>query len=123
MPRNARIHPLLLACLRLVSLVNKALAWPLRGLVWLYRRAVSPFLPAACRFYPSCSAYADEALATHGFARGTALAAWRVCRCHPWSAGGVDLVPSTGQTGKSSRAARPSLRVPHSTGIVADADV
>ena len=103
--------------------MNKALAWPLRGLVWCYRRAVSPFLPAACRFYPSCSAYADEALATHGFLRGTALATWRVCRCHPWSAGGVDLVPIAGQARPSSRTARPSARLSHPTGIVADADV
>lgn len=69
------------------------LAWPLRLLVALYRWLLSPLLPAACRFYPSCSAYADEALKKHGFFRGGALSAWRVVRCNPFNAGGVDLVP------------------------------
>jgi len=69
------------------------LAWPLRLLVTLYRWLLSPILPAACRFHPSCSAYADEALTKHGFVRGGALTAWRLCRCHPFTAGGFDPVP------------------------------
>ena len=58
-----------------------------------YRRYVSPALPARCRFYPSCSAYAQEALARHGAARGTGLAISRLLRCHPFHPGGFDPVP------------------------------
>jgi putative membrane protein insertion efficiency factor len=58
-----------------------------------YRRYLSPALPARCRFYPSCSAYAQEALAVHGALRGTALAIWRLLRCHPFHPGGFDPVP------------------------------
>ena len=57
----------------------------------LYQRVVSPFLPAnTCKFHPSCSEYAALAIRKHGVARGAALAVWRLLRCHPWSAGGVD---------------------------------
>jgi len=58
-----------------------------------YRRWISPALPARCRFHPSCSAYALEALATHGAVRGTGLAIWRLLRCHPFHPGGYDPVP------------------------------
>ena len=58
-----------------------------------YRRFLSPLLGSHCRFHPSCSAYAAEAIATHGAWHGTRLALRRVGRCHPWSAGGVDHVP------------------------------
>jgi putative membrane protein insertion efficiency factor len=68
-------------------------ALPLIALVRLYRLLVSPLLPAeTCKFHPSCSAYALEALRRHGPVRGSVLAAWRVLRCHPWSHGGVDHV-------------------------------
>lgn len=59
----------------------------------LYQLLVSPLLPPACRFYPSCSRYAAEAIASHGILRGGALAARRLARCHPWNPGGVDFVP------------------------------
>jgi putative membrane protein insertion efficiency factor len=65
------------------------LVWLLRG----YQLLLSPMLGQNCRFYPTCSNYAIEALRTHGAARGSLLAARRVCRCHPWNAGGVDPVP------------------------------
>lgn len=65
----------------------------LTGLLIAYRYAVSPMLGRNCRFYPSCSEYAVEALRRHGALRGTWLAMKRVGRCHPWHAGGVDPVP------------------------------
>ncbi len=61
-----------------------------------YQRIVSPWLGPVCRYYPSCSHYGYEAISMHGAAKGSLLAAWRVLRCNPWSAGGVDLVPPHG---------------------------
>jgi len=58
-----------------------------------YQVVVSPLMPPSCRFYPSCSNYALEALRVHGAAKGSWLAVRRVCRCHPWNAGGLDPVP------------------------------
>jgi putative membrane protein insertion efficiency factor len=65
----------------------------LLSLIRLYQRWVSPLLGANCRFYPSCSCYAHEAIAKHGAIRGSLLAAWRLLRCHPWHPGGYDPVP------------------------------
>ncbi len=59
----------------------------------LYQRLLSPALPPACRFTPTCSEYAYQAVARHGVARGLWLAAKRIARCHPLSAGGYDPVP------------------------------
>lgn len=61
--------------------------------VRFYQRFIGPGLPRACRFYPSCSTYAVEALTRHGAARGSWLAARRLLRCHPFHPGGVDPVP------------------------------
>lgn len=61
-----------------------------------YRTVISPLLPPTCRFYPSCSAYAVEALTVHGAFRGTGLAALRLLRCGPWHPGGLDPVPPAG---------------------------
>jgi putative membrane protein insertion efficiency factor len=58
-----------------------------------YRLLLSPLLGGHCRFWPTCSSYAEEALRRHGAGRGTALAVRRVLRCHPFHRGGVDLVP------------------------------
>jgi len=63
------------------------------GLLRHYKLLLSPFLPAACRFYPSCSQYAAEAIEKHGTLRGGILAAKRLVRCHPLDPGGVDPVP------------------------------
>jgi putative membrane protein insertion efficiency factor len=71
------------------SLGGRVLAWPIIA----YRRWISPALPARCRFYPSCSAYALEAIATHGVLRGLGLAIWRLLRCQPFHPGGYDPVP------------------------------
>ena len=60
--------------------------------VRLYRRLISPLMPARCKYHPSCSAYAAEAVRTYGVFRGTVLAAWRLMRCNPFSNGGVDHV-------------------------------
>lgn len=65
----------------------------LRGLIGLYRRFVSPALPRACRFEPSCAAYGEEALARHALPRALWLIAARVLRCHPFHPGGYDPVP------------------------------
>lgn len=62
-------------------------------LVRMYRVAFSPFLGSSCRFHPSCSVYAEEALACHGVWRGTWLTLKRLGRCHPWHSGGHDPVP------------------------------
>jgi putative membrane protein insertion efficiency factor len=77
-----------------VSLPARAAA----GLVWVYQRTVSPALTAAfpacgCRFAPTCSHYAREALQTHGFLTGTVLTAVRLAKCGPWHPGGADPVP------------------------------
>ncbi len=58
-----------------------------------YRLIVSPLYGDVCRYYPSCSAYALQAIQLHGVIRGVALGTWRIARCHPWAAGGVDDVP------------------------------
>ena len=65
----------------------------LLGLLWVYRRFVSPALPPSCRYYPSCSAYAEEAVRVHGPIVGPYLALRRLLRCHPYAAGGPDPVP------------------------------
>ncbi|HEU4484574.1 MAG TPA: membrane protein insertion efficiency factor YidD [Povalibacter sp.] len=69
----------------------------MRGLLKIsirgYRYLISPMLGPNCRFYPSCSCYAEEAIDVHGALKGSYLAARRILRCHPWHAGGFDPVP------------------------------
>jgi len=69
--------------------------------IWLlhgYKRLISPLLPASCRFVPTCSEYAAEAVARHGMLRGSVMAAWRLLRCNPFSRGGFDPVPGAVKT-------------------------
>jgi len=75
------------------TLLRRAAVAALVGIVRLYQATVSPLLGPCCRYVPSCSAYAVEALRVHGVWRGLALAAWRVLRCHPLAEGGYDPVP------------------------------
>jgi putative membrane protein insertion efficiency factor len=63
-------------------------------LLMAYRKVISPLYGQVCRFFPSCSAYALEAITVHGAVKGSWLAAKRLVRCHPWNAGGVDHVPA-----------------------------
>jgi putative membrane protein insertion efficiency factor len=63
------------------------------GSLRVYKLAVSPFLPSACRFHPTCSEYMREAVMRHGAARGVWLGLKRLVKCHPFHSGGVDLVP------------------------------
>jgi uncharacterized protein len=85
--------------------------------VGFYSRAISPALPPRCRFAPTCSAYAAEAVAVHGAGRGSWLALVRLLKCAPWHPGGYDPVPAlradrahpgTGGAGRTSRSAAPA---------------
>jgi putative membrane protein insertion efficiency factor len=68
------------------------------GLLRAYRAVISPLYGQVCRYHPSCSAYALQAVTEHGAVRGTWYAARRLLRCHPWAAGGYDPVPSRART-------------------------
>ncbi len=68
------------------------MSWLVLQFIRFYQRFVSPALPPTCRFYPSCSQYAYEAIAKYGIIKGTRLAAWRILRCNPFGRGGYDPV-------------------------------
>ncbi len=72
---------------------NKAAVWLASLPIWAYRRLASPVLPMSCRYHPTCSRYALDALRLHGPVKGSILAARRVARCHPWAEGGIDPAP------------------------------
>lgn len=62
-------------------------------IIFSYRYAISPLIPARCRFYPTCSSYGIEAIRLHGGMKGAWLIVKRICRCHPWGGSGIDFVP------------------------------
>ncbi len=72
-----------------MSIVARLAVLMIRG----YQVTVSPLLPAACRYQPTCSAYAIEAVERYGLVRGVWMGAWRILRCHPFARGGYDPVP------------------------------
>ena len=88
--------------------MTRLLVLLLRG----YRYAISPLYGQVCRYHPTCSAYALEAVTEHGGARGSWLAVRRIARCHPWAAGGVDPVPPRRDPRVDPR---PDLQHPRST--------
>ena len=72
---------------------GKALGWILILPIKFYQKCISPFTPPMCRFTPTCSHYAVEAIRKHGPFKGLALAIWRILRCNPWGGSGYDPVP------------------------------
>ena len=77
----------------LKTVLTSPLTYPLLWLIRGYQRMISPMLPPSCRFEPTCSHYAYDAIRKHGVIKGSGLAAWRVLRCNPWGKGGYDPVP------------------------------
>lgn len=73
--------------------ISKILVWLLSLPIIFYQRCISPFTPPSCRFTPTCSEYAHQALKKHGPIKGLALAIWRILRCNPWGGSGYDPVP------------------------------
>jgi putative membrane protein insertion efficiency factor len=69
------------------------LKWILLAPIIFYQRCISPFTPPSCRFTPTCSQYAKEAIIKHGPIKGLRLAIWRILRCNPWGGSGYDPVP------------------------------
>lgn len=73
--------------------VSRSLSSLIAGAIRVYQVTLSPYYPARCRFLPSCSDYAIEAVRTHGPLAGSWMGIRRICRCHPWNPGGLDEVP------------------------------
>jgi uncharacterized protein len=73
--------------------IRVILTWVLLTPIYIYKYVISPVLPAACRYNPTCSQYAVEALKIHGPFKGFFLSAWRILRCNPWGGHGYDPVP------------------------------
>lgn len=86
MPQNASWKTFANSCKRIVAL-------PFIGLIRFYQKFISPLTPPACRYTPTCSQYAIEAIRKYGVIKGCWLAAKRIARCHPWGGSGYDPVP------------------------------
>ncbi len=82
------------------------------GFLKAYRAVISPLYGQVCRYHPSCSAYALEAVTTHGSVRGSWLAVRRLARCHPWAAGGYDPVPTAASAADHSRSSSTAAPTP-----------
>ncbi|MGB2413058.1 MAG: membrane protein insertion efficiency factor YidD [Schleiferiaceae bacterium] len=78
-----------------MKLLQYILGWPLLLILWVYRNLISPLTAPACRYNPTCSAYAKEAVKLHGPFKGFALTVKRVTSCHPWGGHGWDPVPGS----------------------------
>lgn len=76
-----------------LTAVRKVVVWIMLLPIRFYQKVISPFTPASCRFTPTCSQYAKEAIMKHGPLKGTCLALRRLLRCHPWGGSGYDPVP------------------------------
>ena len=74
-------------------MVSRFLVKMMVGMISIYKRCISPYMPPSCRFTPTCSTYAIEALQKHGPLRGLWLTVKRICRCHPWGGSVYDPVP------------------------------
>ncbi|WP_458525716.1 membrane protein insertion efficiency factor YidD [Onishia taeanensis] len=92
------------------STLARLASLPLIALIKVYQYGISPLLGPRCRFWPTCSNYALEAIRQHGAGRGGWLALRRIGKCHPWHEGGIDLVPEV--DGCSCRGARPDDATP-----------
>ena len=100
---------------RITRLPGRLAAFVLRALILFYRRLISPMLAPHCRYAPSCSAYALEAIACHGAGRGGVLALRRLLRCHPWGGSGFDPVPQLDMTDEVACADRPGITATSTT--------
>ena len=78
---------------RLIKIISRILVWLLLLPIRFYQVAITPYTPPSCRFTPTCSEYARQALIKHGPVKGLALAIWRILRCNPWGGSGYDPGP------------------------------
>ena len=78
---------------QIMHYISKVISWLLLLPIIFYQRFISPLTPPSCRFTPTCSEYAKEAIKKHGPLKGLALAIWRIMRCNPWGGSGYDPVP------------------------------
>ena len=80
-----------------IKRIGRGISWGLVAVllvpIWIYQKAISPYTPRSCRFTPTCSEYARQALIKHGPVKGLYLAIRRILRCHPWGGSGYDPVP------------------------------
>ena len=83
--------------MKVLKAIIHGVSWVLVSLllfpIWIYQKAISPYTPPSCRFTPTCSEYAKQALKKHGPIKGLWLAIKRISRCHPWGGSGYDPVP------------------------------